>query len=110
MRHLNTDTAKCLAAVEPIFASKQWAEVVKILSLSRRETEIVKCILLRDANEATIASMLWISRHTVHTHSLRLYRKLSVNSRSQLISVVFGSYVSLLQAGGVDAVPSQLQK
>jgi hypothetical protein len=36
-----------------------------------------------------------ISRHTVHTYLDRLYRKLGVNSRAQLISVLFAAYVEM---------------
>jgi hypothetical protein len=38
---------------------------------------------------------LGIPRHTVHTYLDRLYRKLGVNSRAQLISVLFAAYVEM---------------
>jgi DNA-binding CsgD family transcriptional regulator len=45
-------------------------------------------------DEQGLATSLGISRHTIHTHLERLYRKLRVNSRSQLIAAVFVAYVT----------------
>jgi DNA-binding NarL/FixJ family response regulator len=42
-----------------------------------------------------IASRLRMSRNTVHTHLERLYRKVSVTSRSQLIVRLFHTYMAI---------------
>lgn len=47
-----------------------------------------------DWTAARIAMTLNISQHTVHTHIERLYRKLNVNSRSELLVRVFGEFVT----------------
>ena len=72
----------------------KWHAIVDSLGLSRRESEILRC-LLDDEPEATIATRLDISSHTVHTHLERLYRKLAVNSRCQASMRVFAEYVRL---------------
>jgi DNA-binding CsgD family transcriptional regulator len=51
-------------------------------------------------DEQGLASSLGISRHTVHTHIERLYRKLRVNSRSQLIAAVFVAYATHAHGNG----------
>jgi DNA-binding CsgD family transcriptional regulator len=72
----------------------QWQSIAEALQLSRRESEITR-LLLDDQTEWSIAAQLSISRHTVHTHLERLYRKLEVTSRSQVIMRVFQTYVEL---------------
>ena len=71
-----------------IFSETQWAAIADSLSLSPREFEIVKYIF-DDRSEEGMAFGLDISHHTVHTYLNRLYRKIGVNSRSQLLLHVF---------------------
>ena len=63
------------------------------MSLSPREADIVR-YLTADEPEASIAHRLGISPHTVHTHVGRLYRKLGVTSRTQVILRMFAEYVA----------------
>lgn len=72
-----------------VFSGTQWAAIARSLSLSPRELEIVKFIF-DDKSEEGIAFGLDISRHTVHSYLSRLYRKIGVNSRPQLLVHVFG--------------------
>jgi DNA-binding CsgD family transcriptional regulator len=72
---------------------KTWMLTLKSLRLSPREGSIVE-LALRDMKEATIASQLGISLHTVHTHMERVYRKLAVRSRAQLVLRVMLEYLS----------------
>lgn len=74
-----------------------WQRIVAHFKLSPREAEIVKH-MLADRSERDIADQLGISTHTVHTHRERLYRKLSVRSRAQLVICIFGTFVSLRSA------------
>lgn len=71
-----------------IFSETQWAAIAQSLSLSPRELEIVKYIF-DDKSEEGIAFGLRISRHTVHSYIKGLYRKIGINSRSQLLVRVF---------------------
>jgi DNA-binding CsgD family transcriptional regulator len=71
-----------------------WARISASLELSARESEIA-FLLLTDGSEHTIAVRLSISKHTVHSHIERLYRKLAIRSRSQLVVKLFEAYVWL---------------
>jgi DNA-binding CsgD family transcriptional regulator len=75
-------------------SDEKWEAISDRLRLSRREFEIVRCIL-DGSSEAAIARTLSISTHTVHTHLERLYRKLDVSNRSDLVVRVFAAYVTL---------------
>lgn len=85
-------------AVESILRSDAWDALVRHLRLSRREAEIVESILMRADDEPSIAMRMKISSHTVHTHLERLYRKLEVSSRSQLVTRIFVTYTALNRA------------
>jgi DNA-binding CsgD family transcriptional regulator len=84
-------------AIEAIVQSETWVALVRHLALSRREAEIVERILRLDDDELAIAEHLNISSHTVHTHLERLYRKLDVSSRSQLVTRIFVTYEAVGQ-------------
>ena len=71
-----------------------WARISVSLKLSSRESEIA-FLVLTDVSENTIADRLSISKHTVHSHIERLYRKLAIRSRSQLVVKLFEAYVCL---------------
>jgi DNA-binding CsgD family transcriptional regulator len=81
-------------------SDSSWSAIVTSLGLSGRESQIARMIL-GDASEAAIASMLAISPHTVHTHLERLCRKLRVTSRCQVAVRIFQQYVLLAEAGTV---------
>ena len=55
-----------------------------ILSLSPREQEVA-LLLISGQSYQTIASTLFISKNTVKFHCKNIYKKLSVNSRVELI-------------------------
>ena len=67
-----------------------WARVVVALKLSSRERQIAD----GGDSEAHIAERLRMSSRTVHTHLERMYRKLSVTSKSQLLAQLFVAYVT----------------
>ena len=64
------------------------------LRLSTREAQIVVLMLLQHS-DIDIAEVLNISAHTVHSHVERIYRKLAVHSRCELIVTLFKTYISL---------------
>ena len=75
-----------------VFQSCEWDAVSKLLRLSPRELQIVQ-LVFRDFTDDAIAQSLQISVHTVHTYIGRIYRKLDIRSRTQLIIVVFETYL-----------------
>jgi DNA-binding NarL/FixJ family response regulator len=71
-----------------IFTETEWGEIVKDLSLSRRESQIVK-ELFEDNSDKKIAVDLQISLSTVRTHIGRLFLKLGADCRMDVILHVF---------------------
>jgi DNA-binding NarL/FixJ family response regulator len=63
------------------------------LDLSDRQLEIVRCVF-DGLDETSISRELDISHHTVHTYLDRLYRKVGVKSRCELVVQVFLAYLS----------------
>lgn len=55
--------------------------------LSARETEVAE-LIARGNSVARIAEMLVVSENTIRTHSKRIYSKLDVHKRQELIDLV----------------------
>lgn len=77
--------------------------ISRALRLSPREATIVT-LVLSDAHEEDIANTLGISKHTVHTHLDRIYRKLNVHSRCQLALRLFATYAASVTSTGTTAL------
>ena len=77
-----------------MFSEQQWRSIRAGLHLSGREFQIVQCVFDGE-QESVIARELSISAHTVHTHLERLYHKLSVRNRAELLLRIFAAYISL---------------
>ncbi|MEE9386746.1 MAG: response regulator [Nannocystaceae bacterium] len=58
--------------------------------LTRREREII-VTLIRNGSVSEIASILFISRHTVRNHLQAVYKKLHVSSQLELVRKVMGA-------------------
>ena len=67
--------------------SKQCALVQRDYRLSNRETEVME-LLVRGNTVAHIAEDLVVSENTIRTHSKRIYAKLDVHKRQELIDLV----------------------
>ena len=61
-------------------------EAIGTDSLTRREREVLS-LLSRGQKNAEIARALQISPQTARTHAKRVYRKLGVNSRGELLGM-----------------------
>ncbi|HEY3100937.1 MAG TPA: helix-turn-helix transcriptional regulator [Methylomirabilota bacterium] len=83
-----------------MFSDEVWRRLAMSLRWSERESQIVPA-LLEDEKESAIATRLGISRHTVHTYTERLYRKMGVSSRVGLVRRVFVEYMSLARRSSV---------
>jgi DNA-binding CsgD family transcriptional regulator len=75
------------------FSERAWRRIARSLNLSARELQIIHGIF-SDRKEVAIAEDLGISHHTVHTYLERLYRKLGVSSRVQLVVRVVAEHIS----------------
>lgn len=92
--HGTVSNVRTHACGRSLLSEDRWRLIAASLRLSPRELQIVQCIF-DGANEATVARALGISSHTVHTHIRRLYRKLGVRDRCELLIQVFATYMSL---------------
>jgi DNA-binding NarL/FixJ family response regulator len=82
-----------------LLSTGTWPSLAESLRLSPRELQVVKGVF-QDHKEESIAADLGISPHTVSTYLQRIYAKLCVGSRPQLIVRVVAEY---LRAAGADA-------
>jgi DNA-binding NarL/FixJ family response regulator len=77
-----------------VFAPEEWQTLTEALDLSPRESSVVRSVF-DGASERAIAEQLGLSPHTVHTYLWRIYRKLQVRSREQLLVRIFAEFRSL---------------
>ena len=75
-----------------IFLNKEWDELGRDLKLSPRALQLVQGIFDNKTEEG-MADDLSISVHTVHSYLVRVYQRLSVCSREELLVYVFGRYL-----------------
>ena len=78
----------------PVLPLSAWPRLGMALRLSPREMQIVRGVF-DDRKEESIAYDLSISPHTVNTYFQRLYAKLRVSSRPQLIVRVMAEYLTM---------------
>jgi DNA-binding CsgD family transcriptional regulator len=95
------DTATAFAIDPRFLPADDWDEIRRTLRLSVREADIA-ALIIANASNGTIAQRLSISAHTVHSHLERLYRKLAICSREELITCVFRTYVQRHSMGERD--------
>lgn len=89
--------------IASLLTSRAWEEIARALSLSARELEITQAILVNHKDTA-IAGDLSISDHTVHKHLNRLFKKLRISTRTQLIVHIFEKLL-LLTLSDSSALP-----
>ncbi len=90
-----------------LFAADAWKSIAESLRLSPRELQIVQCVF-DDETEESIAQRLSISSHTVHSHMERVYRKLRVTSRVQLVIRTVAEHAHLIGANTSAGVAEHL--
>jgi DNA-binding NarL/FixJ family response regulator len=81
-----------------MFCERTWTILAVSLKLSGRELQIVRGIF-NDQKESTIAAELGVSPHTAHTERERLYRKLGINDRLQLMLRIIAEFHALTLDG-----------
>jgi len=79
---------------QSVFAPREWRSLAAALGLSPREAGVVRAVF-DGASERRIAEELGLSPHTVHTYIWRIYRKLQVQNREELLVRVFAEFRSL---------------
>ena len=83
-----------VSSAQPFISEEAWELLGGDLRLSGRERQIVRHIFA-DRKEGDMAAELGISPHTIHTHLDRLYHKLAVKSRVELVVRVMSRFVEL---------------
>jgi DNA-binding NarL/FixJ family response regulator len=79
---------------QAVFVPGEWRSLANCLGLSPRECGIVRSVF-DGSSEKDTAARLGLSPHTVHTYVWRIYRKLQVQSREELLVRVFAEFRSL---------------
>ena len=93
---------------QAVFVPGEWRSLASCLGLSPRECGIVRAVFDGDSEKRT-AERLGLSPHTVHTYLWRVYRKLHVQSREELLVRVFAEFRALPKrsSNGRKKVPSR---
>lgn len=76
-----------------VFTEEDWRSIQATLTLTARELQIVREVF-RNRTEIEIGDKLGISPHTVHAHLRRVYRKLDIGGRGQLLVRVMEAHVA----------------
>ena len=80
-----------------LLPSDVWSRLRDSLRLSDRELQIVQGIF-EDKKQESIAYALGISPHSVNTYIQRIYAKLRIGSRPQLIVRVMSEYLAYVES------------
>lgn len=99
---MSTPVAKPGAA--SVLDEGAWCSLCDRLNLSPRELQIARGIFA-DHKEGKIAADLGLSAHTVRTHLERLYRKLRVHSRVELVLHLMEQFLRLTREPGSPLPP-----
>ena len=89
-------------------AAERLQAIGQTLSITSRELQIIQG-LFDGKREETIARDLGISRHTVHTHLGRVYKKLNVDCCAGLFLRIFNEYIALESVVADPAVMSHAE-
>ncbi len=78
---------------QALLSERQWRVVAGQFALSRRELQIVQRVA-EGKKDSAIARRLGISAHAVHAHLNRLFVKLGVDSRMELIALILRGFIA----------------
>ncbi|MCH8250887.1 MAG: hypothetical protein IID36_00390 [Planctomycetes bacterium] len=92
--HQDQPTGSDQSAPSASLTAREWKAIGQSLHLSGRQLQIVRC-LFDGLGEESTGRVLGFSRHTVHINLNRLYSRLNVHTRCQLLVRVFLAHVSL---------------
>lgn len=67
-----------------LLSERAWLEISHALGITKRELQMIQSIF-DNLPEKDIAKRFSISEHTVHTHLNRLFKKLAVTTRTELV-------------------------
>lgn len=85
------------------FGDAAWMQLARSLRLSKREVEISRGVF-ENLKEQALAAELNISEHTIHTHLNRLFRKLHVQTRAQMVLRIMQEFFALTRGGSLPSI------
>lgn len=85
-----------------LFRDEEWYVLANRFELSPREAEIVRFVF-DDLFKPEIARRLNLASPTIHTYLQRLYRKLGVRSRGELMTRVFFEFLVTVRVSSSSA-------
>jgi ATP/maltotriose-dependent transcriptional regulator MalT len=94
--HSLGDTRRKLRAAS-LLTDQAWLEIARTLRLTKREVQIVQGVF-DNLPKTGIARRLQISDHTVHTHLNRLFTKLAVTTRTELVLRIMEQMLNLTRS------------
>jgi len=77
-----------------LLSEHAWLEIARSLGLTNRELQMIQSVF-DNLSEAGIAKRFRISEHTVHTHLNRLFKKLTVTTRTELVLRILEQMIGL---------------
>ena len=90
-----------LEAIERVTSSKSYFDRIRdfvepdnhpVYNLSEREVEVTR-LIVNGLTSIEIADKLFLSEHTVKTHRKNIFRKLGINSISQLSAFAINNQI-----------------
>lgn len=77
-----------------MFGDHAWCEIGCALGVTKREVQIIQAVF-DNLTQKGIANRLKITEHTAHTHLNRLFKKLKVSTRTELVLRVMEQMIAL---------------
>ena len=77
-----------------MLSDRAWLEIAAALAITKRERQIIQGVF-DNLPKAAIAHRLNISAHTTHTHLNRLFKKLNVTTRTELVLRIMEQMIAL---------------
>ena len=74
-----------------IFSEREWTDLVRELKLAPRQQAIAR-LILEGKPDKQIARELRLAVSTIRTHLTRLYRRLGISDRAELLVFIFGHF------------------
>ena len=85
-KHYSSPRRELLA--KPVLAPAEWAHVVRVLRFSQQQARITE-LILHAKRDKEIAAALGVNVWTIRTHLSRIFARLDVADRVELLLLVF---------------------
>jgi DNA-binding NarL/FixJ family response regulator len=89
MPHHTRDSAHRISLQESLLTLEEWEFVAHRLRLSRRQRQITE-LIVRAKKDKQIAAALGMNEWTLRSHITRVFNRLGIADRVELVVLVFG--------------------